>query len=67
MRNTNEPKDAKISGDDRDNQPASEERQEQTDPNLTELKGFTDEDQPLEPAEDANRQEAKKYKEQRDQ
>ena len=46
------------------NQPVSEDRQEQTDPNLTELKGFTDPSKKLEPAEEANEREEEKYKNQ---
>jgi hypothetical protein len=37
---------------DHSNQSSAENQQEKTDPNLTELKGFTDSDEKLEPKED---------------
>ena len=43
--------------------PALNEKQQQTDPNLTELKGFTNSDVPLEPTADKTEQKEKENKE----
>lgn len=44
--------------------PALDDKQQQTDPNITELKGFTDSDVPLEPT--ADKTEAKEKEEKRE-
>ena len=55
MKNTQDKKDKNGQPASKDNQSSNNEksreetRQEQTDPNLTELKGFTDPDEKLEP------------------
>jgi len=52
MRNAQDPKEKnwQPAGNDNSNEkPVEETRQEQTDPNLTELKGLTDPDEKLEP------------------
>ena len=43
--------------------PALNEKQQQTDPNITELKGFTDKDVPLEPTADKTEEKEKELKE----
>ena len=45
--------------------PALSDKQQQTDPNLTELKGFTDSDVPLEPTADKTEAKEKEEKETR--